>query len=519
MDNLLYFLIVWTLVTIFSGQCAHGRGCYTDPKIYIAKVPQERQLIVILDAMRACLNSTYQTKPTLTGLHCPFVFDNIMCWPETEAGTVLEQACPDYINNFDIRGKARRECLPNGEWYVNPRTNRTWTDFNECTQLHVKDPGDEFLMLKDHLPTIRRLYMIGYSISLAVLSVAIVLMLRFRRLHCQRNAIHINLFVSFALRSVICLIKDIFHTPEGSTTIINNTVTITSLGSNWPCKLVFSIFNYIIVANYVWIFMEGFYLHNIIFITTFKKSKRFFLYILFGWCSPVLCIIPWVIVRRVLEDTLCWSTHSAENKFVWIIRGPIVVTIVINFLFFLNIVRVLFTKLTALHMSDPHRYRKLARSTLVLIPLFGVYYMISVVMPECMDPDVELIWLYTESSVNSFQGLIVAILFCFCNGEVQQEIRKKWTRRWMLRRFSTVSSRSTRTLSLGSTGFVKDKPIPSALFTDVTINVTIDDRLNGHVGSKDIQPGDGIINNNILNEKTPPTNEQAPPTSEQDTLL
>lgn len=103
--------------------------------------------------------------------------------------------------------------------------------------------------------------------------------------------------------------------------------------------------------------------------------------------------------------------------------------------------------------------------------------------------------------------------------QVQQEIRKKWTRRWMLRRFSTVSSRSTRTLSLGSTGFVKDKPIPSALFTDVTINVTIDDRLNGHVGSKDIQPGDGIINNNILNEKTPPTNEQAPPTSEQDTLL
>lgn len=54
---------------------------------------------------------------------------------------------------------------------------------------------------------------------------------------------------------------------------------------NWSCKLLFSVFNYIIVANYVWIFIEGLYLHNLIFITTFKKSKRFYVYILFGWCE------------------------------------------------------------------------------------------------------------------------------------------------------------------------------------------------------------------------------------------
>ncbi|XP_061171157.1 secretin receptor-like [Saccostrea echinata] len=493
MDGLINFLNFVTIVLFFRGQPVLGRGCYSDPKIYTVKVPAQNQRVLILRAMIKCLNSTVPLDEKLTGLYCPSVFDNIMCWPETKAGTVLEQNCPDYINNFNTKEKARRECLPNGTWFIHPETNNTWTDFTQCMQpYNPRDP------LMEDLPTIERLNMIGYSISLTFLSVAIMVMLSFKRLHCQRNYIHINLFFSFVLRSIICLIKDVFHTPDGDTTVINNTVTLTTLGSNWPCKLLFSIFNYIIVANYTWIFLEGLFLHNIIFVTTFKNSKRFFMYIIFGWCSPLLCIIPWVIVRRFLEDTLCWSTHSVENKYVWIIRGPIVVTIAINFLFFLNIIRVLFTKLTALHMSDPHRYRKLARSTLVLIPLFGVYYMISVVMPECMDPSVELVWLYVESGVNSFQGLVVAVLFCFCNGEVQQEILKRWNRRRTIRRFSTISTKSTRTMSLGSTVFIKDKAVPSAMFSDVTINVNIDDKSTCQLGLKDSQCNGEIVNNNSI---------------------
>lgn len=108
-------------------------------------------------------------------------------------------------------------------------------------------------------------------------------------------------------------------------------------------------------------------------------------------------------IDLIVFITRCWSTHSLDNKYVWIIRGPIVITVAvttvlfqslidkpylpylynnelcdkhknpisiemliiyfflffsqINFLFFLNIIRVLFTKLTAVHMSDPHRYR------------------------------------------------------------------------------------------------------------------------------------------------------------------
>ncbi|XP_078340648.1 secretin receptor-like [Crassostrea virginica] len=511
----LYSVLV--ILTLYQWDFISARGCFNDPKVYIIKLTHSQQHGLIMAALDDCV-ARIQSEASLnttdhTEKYCHATFDNIMCWPRTRAGTTLEQDCPNYINNFDTRAKARRRCLPDGTWYIHPETNSTYTDFTACASADTEDDTRDNHF--DHLPTIKRLYMTGYSVSLAALLVAIILMLWCRRLHCQRNAIHINLFVSFVLRSLICLIKESFHTPEGSSTVINNTATLTTSGSNWSCKLVFSVFNYIIVANYTWIFIEGLYLHNLIFITTFKKSKRFYIYILFGWCSPVLCVVPWVIVRRYLEDTLCWSTHSADNKFVWIIRGPIVFTVVINFLFFLNIIRVLFTKLTAVHMSDPHRYRKLARSTLVLIPLFGVYYMISVVMPECMDPGLELVWLYVESGVNSFQGLIVAILFCFCNGEVQHEIRKKWNRRWALRRLSTFSTRSTRTLSLGSTVFVKDKPIPSAMFSDVTINVNVDDK-QCHLDLDELKRDDKVTNNNIVDGTR---TEKTPSEDENDTLL
>ncbi|XP_061171159.1 secretin receptor-like isoform X2 [Saccostrea echinata] len=413
MDVLFCHVALWTILLLLH--TVSGRGCYQDPRVYIVTLSLEKQQRLLLKAKETCLLEIFNMNQSKSGLYCNQTFDNVVCWPDTRAGTTAEQNCPNYINNFDTRAKAKRECLPNGQWYVHPDYNQTWTDFTNC---QIKeDPRGTNGTLMRHLPVIDTISFVGYSVSLVCLLVAVAFLIGFRRLHCQRNLIHINLFVSFILRSIICLVKDVFHTPKGRSSVINNKATLTPQGSNWYCKLVFTFFNYIILANYMWIFIEGLYLNILIFLSTFKKSKRFYLYILAGWLLPVIFVIPWILVRRFLEDTMCWSTHTAENKFVWLIRGPIVATIVINFMFFINIIRVIFTKLRATHVNDGNRYRKLARSTLVLIPLFGVYYMISVVMPECMDPSVELVWLYVESGVNSFQGFLVALLFCFLNGE------------------------------------------------------------------------------------------------------
>ena len=62
--------------------------------------------------------------------------------------------------------------------------------------------------------------------------------------------------------------------------------------------------------------------------------------------------------------------------------------------------------------------RKLAKSTLILIPLFAVYYMGFIWLPDHISPASDLFKLYVEMLFNSFQGFLVALLFCFLNAEV-----------------------------------------------------------------------------------------------------
>ncbi|MGH0147180.1 UNVERIFIED_CONTAM: hypothetical protein FKN15_010284 [Acipenser sinensis] len=87
---------------------------------------------------------------------------------------------------------------------------------------------------------------------------------------------------------------------------------------------------------------------------------------------------------------------------------------------------------------------QLAKSTLTLIPLLGIHKVVfTLVTEEQVEGMLRNVKFFLELFLSSFEGLLVAILYCFTNKEgllvailycftnkeVQSEIRKKWQRR------------------------------------------------------------------------------------------
>ncbi|KAJ8796534.1 hypothetical protein J1605_002131 [Eschrichtius robustus] len=110
--------------------------------------------------------------------------------------------------------------------------------------------------------------------------------------------------------------------------------------------------------------------------------------------------------------------------------------LVINFFFLLNIVRVLVKKMKESQEEESHMYLKAVRATLILVPLLGVQFVVLPWRPS--HPVLGRIYDYVMHSLIHFQGFFVAVIYCFCNHEVQAALKRQWNQyqaqRWSGRR-------------------------------------------------------------------------------------
>ncbi|KAK7896141.1 hypothetical protein WMY93_021466 [Mugilogobius chulae] len=167
------------------------------------------------------------------------------------------------------------------------------------------------------------------------------------------------------------------------------------------CKSAVAFFQFSILANYFWLLVEGMYLQTLLALTFVSQRKYFWWYILIGWGLPSTVIILWVLTRFFYDDN-----------------------------------------------------GRLAKSTLFLIPLFGMHYTVFAFLPENTGVAARL---YIELGLGSFQGFVVALLYCFMNGEVQAELRR-WLWRCHNQNQLTPAKRSITQITIRTRGELGGPP-------------------------------------------------------------
>ncbi|KAG7212628.1 hypothetical protein KM043_012915 [Ampulex compressa] len=384
---------------------------------------------------------------------CPEVWDGILCWPSTAPGELSIQPCPRYIAGFNQQANASKQCVTDGQWFWNNETNSAWSNYSQCYRhplvtvlMDVQGvQADNVNLIKKFLPILKTISKLGYTVSFFTLVVAFCILAAIKKLRCPRNMLHMHLFASFMMRAFMALLKDILFVAGfglASEVIIKNGKTYwlgDEMESNWLCKAFTSFWQYFILANYFWILMEGLYLHNLVFFALFTDVNSSIAgYVGLGWGLPAIFVLSWVVTRSIIEDTYCWTTNQNHLLFL-LIRVPTILSILINFVLFVNIVRVLLLKLKSTVSEETQRYKRWAKSTLVLVPLFGVHYTVFLGMSYSIgvNETVEIVWLFCDQLFASFQGFFVAVLYCFLNGEVRAEV----SRAFRSRRFPRLRGR------------------------------------------------------------------------------
>nr|QRN45474.1 diuretic hormone receptor CRF-DH isoform X2 [Carausius morosus] len=342
---------------------------------------------------------------------CPTVWDTILCWPRTPAGTLAMLPCFEEFKGvkYDSSQNASRFCHGNGTW-------DSYSDYTACPANPEVSPSQ----LDTGADVTSAVYFVGYLLSLIALFIAIWIFLYFKDLRCLRNTIHTNLMVTYVLADLLWILN------------ITLQKSMSSVGSGF-CLVLTILLHYFLLTTYFWMFVEGLYLYMLVVETFSAESIKLRVYIAIGWGAPLLIVVLWFVVKSLtpipiqkehntefLQDCMS-SPWMVPHSYDWIFKAPIIFVLAVNFVFLVMIMWVLITKLQSANTVETQQYRKATKALLVLIPLLGIAYILMLDGPT--EGVTSYIFTYLRAIVISTQGFTVALFYCFLNTEVQNTTR------------------------------------------------------------------------------------------------
>ncbi|XP_059143500.1 corticotropin-releasing factor receptor 2-like isoform X2 [Physella acuta] len=301
------------------------------------------------------------------------------------------------------------------------------TDINTTIiNSELYNAGDDYIvMIMTHF------YLYGGSINVAILIPTVAVLSCCKSVWSYRNTIHINLLASFLLRFTTELIF------VGS---LYAGYIIEELGM----KIIYYIFNYVCLATFMWMLVEGLYLHFILVLRPFQDSKPpFLLFYFIGWGIPGLTLITWSLCLHFSK--LSPLDYNAETvKIAYIITVPIILCLVINFIIVINLIRIILTKLTSKNNTEARKLWQVSKSMMILIFLLGpIHLVFAFPMYSDHNPTLHHVYMVYNIVAPHVQSIICAI-FSLSSGKVPQTFTRRWSRFKDLQAIQNITSQKRK---------------------------------------------------------------------------
>ncbi|XP_028819169.1 calcitonin gene-related peptide type 1 receptor isoform X3 [Denticeps clupeoides] len=448
----------WLAVLLASVGAAATSETSAKPTVEVSLRPalaaMEGDRPTVMDSQYRCLELLGRDVPqNRSGAFCNHTWDGWLCWDDAPAGTYATQNCPNYPG-FDSSEKVTKYCDESGNWLHIPTINKTWS---HCLAFS-----------KDKLKRIPTLGSLEPDPTVETLISPVVT----QKVENRKKIID-DQYKCFEKMN-----RDMPYNKSGP--YCNRTWdgwmcwddTRAGTYTSQNCPSFFPDFDPTEKVTKYCDEMGNWFRHpdtnrtwsNYTLCIAYTKEKLRMAYILYymaivGHALSIASLLISLAIFFYFRSLSCQRITLHKNLFcsyvlnstftiinlITVVNNPKVVERnPVNLFFLLNIVRVLVTKLRDTHRAESNMYMKAVRATLILVPLLGIQFVILLWRPE--NRLAGEIYDFIMHILMHYQGLLVATIFCFFNGEVQAVLKRQWVQykaQWGQRRREHCSMRST----------------------------------------------------------------------------
>lgn len=148
-----------------------------------------------------------------------------------------------------------------------------------------------------------------------------------------------------------------------------------------------------------------------------RSEAPYYVYLLCGWGFPFVVVMAWTVIHEQHSNTnnlFCWMPYS-HGLHLWILTIAMGIALILNVVVLLAIVIILIQKLQTENTAESKKIWKTVKATILLVPLLGVSN-----IPLFYEPEKQSAYYMLISAIlQHSQGIFIAVLYCFCNGEIQ----------------------------------------------------------------------------------------------------